>query len=278
MKRLLILAMSLMLALPASVYANEPAFSWRKALENAKQNTKRGITLKSYKVQGKIRTEAQLKKLIDSWYCEDAYMVTMPSDESRNAVVLKAGEYMRINNLPSADFDRTKTIIKPQIENIFTNDKNAITLVELCWEVDGRTFTTMAAVSDKYEFIFDKIGTYAIVDDDIKAKHSDEKSDSQTSRNIYLSGYAKNVFGLDAYNYDLYVSASFNQDGILIDRSSRSSVSQSAGWLCEAKASVSGGEIDKSKYTDYEIGYHLLGATSRSHSESGSMSKVFELE
>ena len=80
MKKLLILVMSLMLALPASVCANEPAFSWQEALENAKKNTRRGITLKSYKVQGKIRSEARLEKLIDSWYCEDAYMVTMPYD------------------------------------------------------------------------------------------------------------------------------------------------------------------------------------------------------
>ena len=72
MKKLLILAMSLMLALPASVCANEPAFSWQEALENAKQNTRRGITLKSYKVQGKIRSEARLEKLIDSWYSDDS--------------------------------------------------------------------------------------------------------------------------------------------------------------------------------------------------------------
>lgn len=272
MKRTLIIAVIMFVIAPCvTICAQNSDFSWQRALENAKKNTRRGITLKSYKVQGKIRSEARLEKLIDSWYCEDAYMVTMPSDESRNAVVLKAGEYMRINNLPSADFDRTKTIIKPQIENIFANDKNAITLVELCWEVDGCTFTTMAAVSDKYEFIFDKIGTYAIVDDDIKAKHSDEKSNSRTSRNIYLSGYAKNVFGLDAYNYDLYVGASFNQDGILIDRSSRAASSQSAGWQCEADASVFDGEIDKSKYSRYKMSYNILGANSQGHNEEGTL-------
>ena len=272
MKRTLIIAVIMFVIAPCvTICAQTSDFSWQKALENAKQNTRRGITLKSYNVQGKILTEAQFKKLIDSWYCEDAYMVTMPSDESRNAVVLKAGEYMRINNLPSADFDRTKTIIKPQIENIFANDKNAITLVELCWEVDGRTFNTVAAVSDKYNFIFDKIGSYVIVDSDIKSHRHNEQLNGESKCSISMSEYAKNVFGIDAYNYDLYVSATYSKDGILIDRSSRAATSQSAGWQCETKANFMGGEIDKSKYTDYEISYHILGAISRSHNENGTL-------
>ena len=86
-----------------------------------------------------------------------------------------------------------------------------------------------------------------------------------------MSEYAKNVFGIDAYNYDLYVSATYSKDGILIDRSSRAVTSQSAGWRCETKANVMGGEIDKSKYTDYEISYHILGAISRGHNENGTL-------
>ena len=86
-----------------------------------------------------------------------------------------------------------------------------------------------------------------------------------------MSEYAKNVFGIDAYNYDLNVSATFNKDGILIDRSSRAATSQSAGWRCETKANFMGGEIDKSKYTDYEISYHILGAISRGHNENGTL-------
>ena len=271
MKKLLILVMSLMLAVPASVCANEPAFSWQEALENAKKNTRRGITLKSYKVQGKIRSEARLEKLIDSWYSEDAYIVTMPDDKSRDAVVLKAGMYRQINKLPYADFDRTKAIIKPHIENIFANDKDAITLVELCWEVDGRIFTTVAAVSDRYNFIFDKIGSYAIIDSSIKTIRNNNTVQEQSKRSISLSGYAKNVFGIDAYNFDLNVSATFNEDGILIDRSSRAVSSQSAGWQCEADASVPDGDIDKSKYSSYKMSYNILGTNSRGHNEEGTL-------
>lgn len=273
MKRLLIFVMSLMLVAPVAVCASEPALSWQEAFENAKKNTRRGITLKSYKVQGKIRNEARLEKLIDSWYSEDAYIVTMPDNKSRNAVVLKAGMYRRINKLPYADFDRTKAIIKPHIENIFANNKNAITLVELCWEVDGRTFRTVAAVSNEYNFIFDKIGSYAIIDSDIKDSNKTEISRGQFRRSITLSGYAKNVFGIDAYNYDLNVSATFNSVGTLIDRSSRSEASQTAGWLCETEVNISGGDIGKSGYTRYEMSYNILGTNSQGHNESGTLYK-----
>ena len=248
-------------------------FSWQKALENAKQNTRRGITLKSYKVQGKIRSEARLEKLIDSWYSDESYIVpyNYNHNESNKVVVVNVGAYRKINKLVNADFDGTKEIIKQQIENLFANDKDAITLVELCWEVDGRTFNTVAAVSDKYNFIFDKIGSYVIVDSDIKSHRHNEQINGESKCSISMSEYAKNVFGIDAYNYDLYVSATFNKDGILIDRSSRAATSQSAGWRCETKANVMGGEIDKSKYTDYEISYHILGAISRGHNENGTL-------
>ena len=273
MKKFLILAMSLMLALPASVCANEPAFSWQEALENAKQNTRRGITLKSYKVQGKIRSEARLEKLIDSWYSDESYIVpyNYNHNESSKVVVVNVGAYRKINKLVNADFDRTKGVVKSQIENLFANDKDAITLVELLWEVDGRTFNTVAAVSDKYNFIFDKIGSYVIVDSDIKSHRHNEQLNGESKCSISMSEYAKNVFGIDAYNYDLNVSATFNKDGILIDRSSRAVTSQSAGWQCETKANFMGGEIDKSKYTDYEISYHILGAISRRHNENGTL-------
>lgn len=277
MKKFLILAMSLMLALPASVCANEPAFSWQEALENAKKNTRRGITLKSYKVQGKIRSEARLEKLIDSWYSDESYIVpyNYNHNESSKVVVVNVGAYRKINKFVNADFDGTKEIIKQQIENLFANDKDAITLVELCWEVDGRTFNTVAAVSDKYNFIFDKIGSYVIVNSDIKHQNYDGRIYGKSKRSISMSEYAKNIFGIDAYNYDLNVSATFNEDGILIDRSSHAVTSQSAGWQCETKASVMGGEIDKSKYTDYEIGYKILGSSIRNCRESGSFTRLY---
>ena len=103
MKKLLILAMSLMLALPASVCANEPAFSWQEALENAKKNTRRGITLKSYKVQGKIRSEARLEKLIDSWFDNDAYMLlyTPIKDTESNVEVCTMLEYKHAHKIPN---------------------------------------------------------------------------------------------------------------------------------------------------------------------------------
>lgn len=271
MKKFLILAMSLMLALPASVCANEPAFSWQEALENAKKNTRRGITLKSYKVQGKIRSEARLAKLIDSWYSDDSYMVVNPIATDYDVYVMTSGVNRKINKIDNVGFDGTKTIIKPHIENIYANDKDAITLVELCWEVNGCTVKTIAAVSDEHNFIFDKIGSYAIMDSDIRTTRHNETVQEQSKRSISLSGYAKNVFGIDAYNFDLNVSATFNEDGVLVNRSSRAASSQSAGWQCEADASVPGGEIDKSKYSSYKMSYNILGAISRGHNEEGTL-------
>ncbi len=265
MKKFLILAMSLMLALPASVCANEPAFSWQEALENAKKNTRRGITLKSYKVQGKIRNEARLEKLIDSWYSKDSYMVVNPIATDYDVYVRK------INKIDNVGLNRTKEIITPHIKNIFSNSKNAITLVELCWEVNGCTVKTIAAVSDEHNFIFDKIGSYAIMDSDIRTTRHNETVQEQSKRSISLAGYAKNVFGIDAYNFDLNVSATFNEDGVLVDRSSRAASSQSAGWQCEADASVFDGEIDKSKYSRYKMSYNILGANSRGHNEEGTL-------
>lgn len=274
MKRTLIIAVIMFVIAPCvTLCAQTSDFSWQKALENAKQNTRRGITLKSYKVQGKVRSKDHLEKLIDSWYSDESYIVpyNYNHNESSKAVVVNVGAYRRINKLVNADFDRTKGVVKSQIENLFANDKDAITLVELCWEVDGRTFNTVAAVSDKYNFIFDKIGSYVIVDSDIKSHHHNEQINGESKCSISMSEYAKNVFGIDAYNYDLNVSATYSKDGILIDRSSRAATSQSAGWRCETMANVMGGEIDKSKYTDYEISYHILGAISRSHNENGTL-------
>ena len=57
----------------------------------------------------------------------------------------------------------------------------------------------------------------------------------------------------------------------MVDRSSRAASSQSAGWQCEADASVSGGEIDKSKYSKYKMSYNILGANSRGHNEEGTL-------
>ena len=274
MKRTLIIAVIMFVIAPCvTLCAQTSDFSWQKALENAKQNTRRGITLKSYKVQGKVRSKDHLEKLIDSWYSDESYIVpyNYNHNESSKAVVVNVGAYRRINKLVIADFDRTKGVVKSQIENLFANDKDAITLVELCWEVDDRAFNTVAAVSDKYNFIFDKIGSYVIVDSDIKSHHHNEQINGESKCSISMSEYAKNVFGIDAYNYDLNVSATFNKDGILIDRSSRAATSQSAGWRCETKANFMGGEIDKSKYTDYEISYHILGAISRGHNENGTL-------
>ena len=271
MKKFLILAMSLMFALPASVCANEPAFSWQEALENAKKNTRRGITLKSYKVQGKIRSEAQLEKLIDSWYSDDSYMVVNPIATDYDVYVMTSGVYRKINKIDNVGFNRTKEIITPHIKNIFSNSKNAITLVELCWEVNGCTVKTIAAVSDEHNFIFDRIGSYAIMDSDIRTTRHNETVQEQSKRSISLAGYAKNVFGIDAYNFDLNVSATFNEDGVLVDRSSRAASSQSAGWQCEADASVFDGEIDKSKYSSYKMRYNILGAISRGHNEEGTL-------
>ena len=271
MKKLLILVMSLMLALPASVCANEPAFSWQEALENAKKNTRRGITHKSYKVQGKIRSEVRLEKLIDSWYSDDSYMVVNPIATDYDVYVMTSGVNRKINKIDNVGFDGTKGIITPHIKNIFSNSKRAITLVELCWEINGRIVKTMAAVSDEYNFIFDKIGSYAIMDSDTRTTRHNETVKEQSTRSISLSGYAKNVFGIDAYNFDLNVSATFNEDGILIDRSSRAASSQSAGWACEAGASVPGGVIDKTKFARYKMRYNILGANSRGHNEEGTL-------
>ena len=143
--------------------------------------------------------------------------------------------------------------------------------MELCWEVNGCTVKTIAAVSDEHNFIFDRIGSYAIMDSDIRTTRHNETVQEQSKRSISLAGYAKNVFGIDAYNFDLNVSATFNEDGVLVDRSSRAVSSQSAGWQCEADASVPGGEIDKSKYSSYKMSYNILGAISRGHNEEGTL-------
>ena len=124
MKRTLIIAVIMFVIAPCvTLCAQTSDFSWQKALENAKQNTRRGITLKSYKVQGKVRSKDHLEKLIDSWYSDESYIVIVSNKVESTFIVIAP-------NIP----DSTCEVINDCISNV---DEPCITCPVLSILLDG---------------------------------------------------------------------------------------------------------------------------------------------
>ena len=75
MKALFIAALILVSAVPRT-NAQHASKSWQNALERAKRNETFGIRLESYKVKDTLRTDDDLRRIIDGWFDDEAIVVT----------------------------------------------------------------------------------------------------------------------------------------------------------------------------------------------------------
>lgn len=251
MKKLLILVMSLMLAVPASVCANEPAFSWQEALENAKKNTRRGITLKSYKVQGKIRSEARLEKLIDSWFDNDAYMLlyTPIKDTESNVEVCTILEYKHAHKIPNLPHDESKQYLRKHLNE-------EMMIVKLRWDINGKEYVTRAVVSEIYEKIYDKFGSFVLIESN--SDEQTEVSENKLEHKTTLRLYAVNIFGLKVYDHEFVFRTRFLEDGTIVNSGSSSSVkSGQTGW--QVIPSHGGGDSSHKYMTSHHYKIEING-------------------
>lgn len=70
MKALFIAALILVSAVPRT-NAQHASKSWQNALERAKRNETFGIRLESYKVKDTLRTDDDVRRIIDGWFDDD---------------------------------------------------------------------------------------------------------------------------------------------------------------------------------------------------------------
>lgn len=75
MKALFIAALILAAAVPRA-NAQHASKSWEKALDRAKRNETFGIRLESYKVKDTLRTDDDIRRVIDGWFDDEAMVVT----------------------------------------------------------------------------------------------------------------------------------------------------------------------------------------------------------
>lgn len=258
MKALFIAALILVSAVPRT-NAQHASKSWQNALERAKRNETFGIRLESYKVKDTLRTDDDVRRIIDGWFDDEAIVVTQLDCDTLDIPDLSTMlECLALVTLSGGNSDKIFPEVK---ENVSKKIETGMIEVALTWDYQGERYFSTAVVSDTQGFVFDNIGTYIIVDRNATKTdcRSPTNRDGGFYRFLHRRGYGINIYGLPAYRYEISHSVYFDKDNIIQSINSKTNNDMAVGWKSEAEFELlADGEIGISDKVTFMIHYRIL--------------------
>lgn len=258
MKALFIAVLTIAAAV-TNVNAQHASKSWQNALERAKRNETFGIRLESYKVKDTLRTDDDVRRIIDGWFDDDAIVVTQLDCDTLDTPDMSTMlECLALVTLSGGESGKIFPEVK---ENVSKKIETGMIEVELTWDYQGERYFSTAVVSDSQGFIFDNIGTYIIIDRN--ATKTDCRSLTDQNGGFYRilrrTGYGINIYGLPAYRYDISHNVYFDKDNIVQSIDSNAKHDMAVGWRSEAEFEIlKDGISGISDKVTFNIHYRIL--------------------
>ena len=228
---------------------------WENSLYNAMHIVEcKTLSLEGYKYLGDVTTEVEKQALLDEIFGLDEYMV-VANYKTNIFKVLTYGRYV--------DFlsTKNKSLYAPRRNNVASAivDRN-IGVVELRWVYLGKEFTSKAIVATdgEKEFIYDNILTYAPIDNQPVGKSEDVITRSGNSGEIVsiFSDHGPMTLSLEyAWEYEIQLISYFDSNKIFSGSDSSVNCSAAIGWDCAADVMTVSGEVGKTNYHEFMVGY-----------------------
>lgn len=258
MKALFIIVLILAASIP-SANAQHASKSWQNTFERAKRNETFGIRLESYKVKDTLRTDEDIRRVIEGWFDDEAIVVTQ--NDRDTLVKPNMNTMLECLALIWLSGGESEKIFPEVKDNVSKKIETGMIEVELTWDYQGERYFSTAVVSDSKGFIFDNIGTYILIDHDATEIDCRSVTDPNGGfcRTFQRRGYGLNIYGLPAYRYNISHNVCFDKDNIVQSINSNANYDMAAGWVCETEFEIlDGGKIGVSDHVKFMVYYRIL--------------------
>ena len=139
-------------------------------------------------------------------------------------------------------------------------DGRNIGVVELMWDYRGEKIISKAIVANdgEKEFIYDNILTYVPVDSQPIEKYVNENTRAQSPFSLFSRFYDHGPMTLSleyAWQYEIQVTSYFDSNKFFSGSQFDVDVSCAPGWSCDAGVMTVSGEVGKTIYHEFMVGY-----------------------
>lgn len=121
------------------------------ALKNG-ANNERQLALIGYEYRGKVKNEAEKRRLADEIFADDAYTITYNGRDYANPIMETLGAM-------KSRIDGFGEKLRTDIESDIIVGRTDV--IDLEWRFNGKTYHSVAIADPNGESIYDNIGTYA---------------------------------------------------------------------------------------------------------------------
>ncbi len=242
-------------------------------IESQKDATNKKLTLENYSLHKKISTTKELTEGLDELFADTSRIAL----QNYNDLSFEIYTIMQVRNssdeslrsrfnfdiLRKELFINTNLYLKQKIGNLY--------LIKLEWAYNGNIFYSTALANKELGILFGTVGYMIIADiidkkdysvenrlvtdmsaDDEGSKKPGKKATKVTIKKTTLSKTAKAFFGNEIAHADYSFESTFNNEGLLINRSSESKSNVGFGFLSSCRDSFSSGTLYSSNHNTYE--------------------------
>lgn len=159
------------------------------ALKNG-ANNERQLALKGYEYRGKVKSEAEKRRLADEIFADDAYTITYNGRDYANPIMETLGAM-------KSRIDGFGEKLRADIESDIVVGRTDV--IDLEWRFNGKTYHSVAIADPNGESIYDNIGTYATAKTESFSQERviKEGKTMEDSENSYHAKYETHEFFSD---------------------------------------------------------------------------------